>query len=50
MWKFLVCKGRQMTETVWLRVVRAWNMPGRGCQPTPQLGWGSRSGPMIGAR
>jgi hypothetical protein len=26
-WKFLVCKGRQMTETVWLTVVRAWNMP-----------------------
>jgi hypothetical protein len=26
-WKFLVCKGQQMTETVWLTVVRAWNMP-----------------------
>jgi hypothetical protein len=26
-WKFLVCKGRQMTETVWLTVARAWNMP-----------------------
>jgi hypothetical protein len=26
-WKFLVCKGRQMTETVWLTAVRAWNMP-----------------------
>jgi hypothetical protein len=26
-WKFLVCKGRQMTETVWLTTVRAWNMP-----------------------
>ncbi len=27
MWKFLVCKGWQMTETVWLTAVRAWNMP-----------------------
>jgi hypothetical protein len=26
-WKFRVCKGRQMTETVWLTAVRAWNMP-----------------------
>jgi hypothetical protein len=26
-WKFLVCKGRQITETVWLTAVRAWNMP-----------------------
>jgi hypothetical protein len=26
-WKFLMCKGRQMTETVWLTAVRAWNMP-----------------------
>ncbi len=26
-WKFLICKGRQMTETVWLTAVRAWNMP-----------------------
>jgi hypothetical protein len=26
-WKFLVCKGRQMTETVWLTAARAWNMP-----------------------
>ncbi len=26
-WRFLVCKGRQMTETVWLTAVRAWNMP-----------------------
>jgi hypothetical protein len=26
-WKFLVCKGWQMTETVWLTAVRAWNMP-----------------------
>jgi hypothetical protein len=26
-WKFLVRKGRQMTETVWLTAVRAWNMP-----------------------
>jgi hypothetical protein len=26
-WKFLVCKGRQMTETVWLTAVCAWNMP-----------------------
>jgi hypothetical protein len=26
-WKFLVCKGRQMTERVWLTAVRAWNMP-----------------------
>ncbi len=26
-WKFLVCKGRQMMETVWLTAVRAWNMP-----------------------
>ena len=26
-WKFLVCKGRQMTETVWFTAVRAWNMP-----------------------
>ncbi len=26
-WRFLVCKGRQMTETVWLTEVRAWNMP-----------------------
>jgi hypothetical protein len=25
--KFLVCKGRQMTETVWLTAARAWNMP-----------------------
>ena len=37
-WKFLVCKGRQKTETVWLTAVRAWNMPVRGCQPTPRLG------------
>jgi hypothetical protein len=22
-----VCKGRQMTETVWLTAARAWNMP-----------------------
>jgi hypothetical protein len=26
-WKFLVCKGRQMTETVWLTAARAWSMP-----------------------
>jgi hypothetical protein len=26
-WKFLVCKGRQMTETVWLSAALAWNMP-----------------------
>ncbi len=26
-WKFLVCKGRQMTETVWLTAMRSWNMP-----------------------
>jgi len=26
-WKFLVCKGRQMTETVWLTVAQAWSMP-----------------------
>jgi hypothetical protein len=26
-WKFLVCKGRQMTETVWLTAARAWGMP-----------------------
>ncbi len=26
-WKFLVCKGRQMTEMVWLTAARAWNMP-----------------------
>ncbi len=26
-WKFLVCKGRQMTKTVWLTAARAWNMP-----------------------
>jgi hypothetical protein len=26
-WRFLVCKGRQMTETVWLTAARAWNMP-----------------------
>jgi hypothetical protein len=26
-WKFVVCKGRQMTETVWLTAARAWNMP-----------------------
>jgi hypothetical protein len=26
-WKFLVCKGRQMTETEWLTAVRVWNMP-----------------------
>ncbi len=26
-WRFLVCKGRQMTETVWLTVACAWNMP-----------------------
>jgi hypothetical protein len=26
-WKFLVCKGWQMTETVWLTAARAWNMP-----------------------
>ncbi len=25
-WKFLVCKGRQMTETVWLTAAQAWNM------------------------
>jgi hypothetical protein len=38
-WKFLVCKGRQMTETVWLTAARAWNMPvsravGRCCSPS----------------
>ncbi len=27
MWKFLVCKGQQMTETVWLTAARAWSMP-----------------------
>jgi hypothetical protein len=27
MWKFLVCKGWQMTETVWLTAAQAWNMP-----------------------
>jgi hypothetical protein len=26
-WKFLLCKGWQMTETVWLTAARAWNMP-----------------------
>jgi hypothetical protein len=26
-WRFLVSKGRQMTETVWLTAARAWNMP-----------------------
>jgi hypothetical protein len=26
-WRFLVCKGRQMTETMWLTAVRGWNMP-----------------------
>ncbi len=26
-WRFLVCKGRLMTETVWLTAARAWNMP-----------------------
>ena len=26
-WKFLVCKGRQMIETVWLTAARAWGMP-----------------------
>jgi hypothetical protein len=26
-WKFLVYKGRQMTETVWLTAARAWSMP-----------------------
>jgi hypothetical protein len=26
-WKFLVCKGRQMTETVWLTAARAWSLP-----------------------
>jgi hypothetical protein len=26
-WRFLVCKGRQMTETVWLMAARAWNIP-----------------------
>jgi hypothetical protein len=26
-WKFLVCKGPQMTETVWLTAARAWSMP-----------------------
>ncbi len=26
-WKFLMCKGWQMTETVWLTAARAWNMP-----------------------
>jgi hypothetical protein len=26
-WKFLVYKGRQMMETVWLTAARAWNMP-----------------------
>jgi hypothetical protein len=25
-WKFLVCKGRQMNETVWLTAARAWSM------------------------
>ncbi len=29
-WKFLVCKGRQMTETVWLTAARAWNIPVSG--------------------
>ncbi len=50
MWRFLVCKGRQMTETVWLTAARAWNMPVSGYQQTPRLGWGSRSGPMTGVR
>jgi hypothetical protein len=27
MWKFLVCKRQQMTETVWLNAVRALGMP-----------------------
>jgi hypothetical protein len=26
-WKFLMCKGWQMTETVWLNAALAWNMP-----------------------
>ncbi len=26
-WKFLVCKWRQITETVWLTAARAWGMP-----------------------
>jgi hypothetical protein len=26
-WKFLVCKGRHMTETVWLTAAQAWSMP-----------------------
>ncbi len=26
-WRFLACKGWQMTEMVWLTAVRAWNMP-----------------------
>ncbi len=28
-WKFLVCKGQQMTETVWLTAVRAWLRSGQ---------------------
>jgi hypothetical protein len=27
MWKFLVCKVRQMKETMWLTAARAWGMP-----------------------
>jgi hypothetical protein len=47
-WKFLVCKGRQMTETVWLTAVWAWNMPVSrlSADAATRLGLS----PMIGAR
>ncbi len=49
-WKFLVCKGRQMTETVWLTAVARGTCLCRVCWPTPRPGWDSRSDPTTGAK
>jgi hypothetical protein len=49
-WKFLVCKGRQMTRRCGSRRCGRGTCLCRGCQPTPRPGWGSWSGPMTGAR
>jgi hypothetical protein len=49
-WKFLVCKGRQMTETVWLTRARAWNMPVSRMSADAAPVWGSRSGQTTGAK
>ncbi len=50
-WKFPVCKGRQMTEMVWLRAAREHGTClCHGCQPTLRPAWGSRSGLTTGAR